>query len=456
MKRFILFLSILCFAGVSFGKDEMPTYFEKILDRPSEDFNKDKLNELINSKKVFSFPGSRIITVEEGQSIELADNKVRSLVNALKIELQSRLLSVYVDYEPYYKVTLKLKGNEPVPLWMDEILIDNYSSIGFEYGAKYNFQELNRIYSIAMQSVRAEFGDELQGSSVNTKYQTIDLEFYSENNKKSFTKNDLISRLGKYQSKEMQQFLDLPLNFLTLDRKPQNLVSRIYGGSHMNACTANFIWVLPINGSYGSVTSGHCPGFGQPGTQFWKDLETNSLFSITTRSEFFDSKRDFQWHTFDSSNVQYEIEIYTSSINTHQSHGIFGWLRRDDHWIGQKVCHYGKTSGNSCGEVDSINYNPGSNLCNGPCDPVYIKISHESTGSLDYPSLQCEGGDSGGPVYDSSNAAGVFKGSATSSTDSCVFAFYMAIDEIMDLNRSGAGSQPLTCNPGIDCNWDHD
>ncbi len=240
MKRVILFLSILCVSNVGYSEDdaggikadrensqtieyEMPNYFEKMLNRPSEDFNKAKTNELIKSIETFHFPGGREISMEEGQSIKLADKKVRQLVKALKLELHDRLLGVYVNYDPYYEVTLKLKGKKPVPPWMEEIVINNYSAIGFEYGAKYNFQELNQIYNIAMEGIRIEFKGELQGSGVNTKHQTVDLQFYSENNKKAFTKNDLISRLGKYQSKQMDQFLDLPLNLTTSNSKIENL-----------------------------------------------------------------------------------------------------------------------------------------------------------------------------------------------------------------------------------------
>jgi streptogrisin C len=70
------------------------------------------------------------------------------------------------------------------------------------------------------------------------------------------------------------------------------------------------------------------------------------------------------------------------------------------------LCHYGITSGRSCGTVDTKYFKPvNTNACglqNQPCNASFVLVMG--------PNLACGGGDSGGPWFLLSKAAGIHKG----------------------------------------------
>jgi hypothetical protein len=81
----------------------------------------------------------------------------------------------------------------------------------------------------------------------------------------------------------------------------------------------------------------------------------------------------------------------------------------------QPVCHYGITTGQSCGIGQDIHYDPGPTYCNGgPCDDVWVLIEGQY--------LECDFGDSGGPVFLSGSAWGILSG----GFPNCAYIFIMS------------------------------
>jgi hypothetical protein len=64
------------------------------------------------------------------------------------------------------------------------------------------------------------------------------------------------------------------------------------------------------------------------------------------------------------------------------------------------------------------------------CSAVWIKVGGSS--------LECYGGDSGGPWFNAGTAYGIYKGQASSGTTAaaCDFAFYMGINYVSGLGVS--------------------
>jgi hypothetical protein len=97
---------------------------------------------------------------------------------------------------------------------------------------------------------------------------------------------------------------------------------------------------------------------------------------------------------------------------------LTSWRNRASTRAGDFVCHWGESSGYSCGEVQLTDYAPPGALCGGPCGPYWVTVSGPG----------CAGGDSGGPVFSGTVAFGLAKGVNRSRSGQCNFYYYMSTD----------------------------
>jgi len=113
---------------------------------------------------------------------------------------------------------------------------------------------------------------------------------------------------------------------------------------------------------------------------------------------------------------------------------------------GDFVCHWGETSGYSCGEVQLTDYAPPGALCGGPCTPMWVTVAGAA----------CQPGDSGGPVFVGTIAVGIMKGAnrLPASKDQpegrCNFYYFMSTDLLPPpwrLLHSGESAAGLHLSP---------
>ena len=90
------------------------------------------------------------------------------------------------------------------------------------------------------------------------------------------------------------------------------------------------------------------------------------------------------------------------------------------------VCHYGKNTGNTCGTVIDINFDPGggNSACSNGCDNTFVRVNG--------PNLRGCVGDSGGPFYRGGVAYGIHMGG--NGGDDCVsgnkYLYFSAIRRV--------------------------
>ncbi|MDX1659560.1 MAG: S1 family peptidase [Nitriliruptorales bacterium] len=187
-----------------------------------------------------------------------------------------------------------------------------------------------------------------------------------------------------------------------------NLVepAHTYGGAWMRKdsdrwCTSGFSVTRSSDGVEGVSTAGHCEGLNK--------IEENdtsgaavTVYSAPWAGEHIGSRGDIEWHT--TSHV--EVPEFWSNTN----------FRRvvksrepnsGGHAVGTYVCHYGRSSGYSCGYIyDS-----------------YMSVTFKWNGQWVTASNMVEvdrgksvGGDSGGPWFYSDRAFGIHHGHLTSNS----------------------------------------
>lgn len=177
------------------------------------------------------------------------------------------------------------------------------------------------------------------------------------------------------------------------------------------------------SGTRGFLTAGHCGN-----TQTYYESATIS-YSSNYQTEIRDADQDVQWHTTPTHSVYAQFYAY-SDLRT-----VTDTEPRSAQAVGDYVCHRGKATGYSCGNIESTNYQPTwTNACPGTtCSSVWIKVSGSS--------LECYPGDSGGPWFNAYTAYGIYKGQSSTGTTAadCNWAVYMAINYV-----SGLGVSVLT------------
>jgi streptogrisin C len=203
--------------------------------------------------------------------------------------------------------------------------------------------------------------------------------------------------------------LQVPLRIETVETPVGDHHTR--GGADLSTCTSGYVVRHPVGGTTGYITAGHCPN----NQTYFEFGGVN--YSTTFVGEIQDADQDVQWHT--TPHIE-EPRFYADSTTSHRP--LNSQLTRSAQSVGGYVCHRGKTTGYSCGTIETKTFAPTyANACPGTtCSPVWVRVSG--------PSLKCFSGDSGGPWFLVYTAYGINKGGASSGTDAagCDWAFYMA------------------------------
>lgn len=165
-----------------------------------------------------------------------------------------------------------------------------------------------------------------------------------------------------------------------------------YGGMTTTTCTSGFT-IKNAAGATGFVTAGHC----QAGQSYLLTPASGEWHSSTFRSQSWNANADLQWHQF-SSHVG-TGKFWGQSPTTAVRRTGVGVA-----YVGQALCHRGRTSGYSCGNVQTATYAPAyDGACNGvPCNAAFVRLTGPKLANLK--------GDSGGPYFIGGNAYGILMG----------------------------------------------
>lgn len=199
--------------------------------------------------------------------------------------------------------------------------------------------------------------------------------------------------------------------------------SALIGGSSALDCTTGFA-VRSRVGRKGITTSAHCSDI-----QTVTDAINNEIELVNVVVEHNNSRNDIQ--IMEGYVAPTAGEIYIGESFTIP---ITGQINRFNIPIGEGVCHYGKTTGLSCGTVGSTTWGTDGNnpypLCTSNteyCEPIWVAV----LGGTDS-DLSCGGGDSGGPFFLESSALGsmTFSIEWASASNPCLAAIYLGIERI--------------------------
>ena len=230
-----------------------------------------------------------------------------------------------------------------------------------------------------------------------------------------------------------QQLQDhISVSYSVEDGRGISVSADFKGGEAMASCTSGFAAQERSTDVYGLITAGHCfRSNDDPITMHGASL------SLVAR----------EWGP--------DVDAQFRSIPTGASHRIFDDYIcgpgspcdvRDDisRWqmLNNYLCHHGKNSGESCGTVFSVNYQPTHpDSCEATCSSTFVRVRGDK--------LKTCYGDSGGPWYDRGYAFGIHGGGT--GGDNCdnegETAYFSAIRDVEnDLGVDILTTGPFTVN----------
>lgn len=184
------------------------------------------------------------------------------------------------------------------------------------------------------------------------------------------------------------------VNYVVEDGRGLSVGALFMGGEAIGRCTSGFAAKQPSTHLYGIVTAAHCTETPQ---------ESLSMHGVTL------SPVTRQHGPY--------VDAQFLSIPTGSSHRLFddfvcapgrtcdvtNIYTRDRNMINSYICHYGRSSGHSCGTVDDISYRPShERSCEKRCGYTFVRVRG--------PLLRVCHGDSGGPWYSGGFAYGILGG----------------------------------------------
>lgn len=272
-----------------------------------------------------------------------------------------------------------------------------------------------------------------------------------------------VSELTFEQSKAVvAKLLDdhIEVPFTVADGRGIAPAGSFQGGETMQAirsCTSGFT-ARRSNGSgydYGIITAGHC------GNDLPIETVRFSMHGVELPFVYgwLSATADAQFHSIPTptSGSHYVLDDYLcrdTRSHPNPSCDVTGTIARADMTVarddmpGDFVCHTGKSSGISCGEITNINHQ--LRWANAPCRDsagaivecghVFVKVEGQQ--------LRGCGGDSGGPVYRGGKAYGIT--AATTNKSDCVsgdkLVVFSGIREVESFLSVEVLTQPVTLN----------
>ncbi|WP_257229924.1 MULTISPECIES: S1 family peptidase [unclassified Acinetobacter] len=373
---------------------------EKVLSKNA--FNQDAEHYAKEHKVLYSEALRRLII----------QNSLDQVLPQLENKYRQRLAGVFLENGVNFKLVVYLTGQEKVV--NRNLSIKNSSAvpfsgvlslpIEFRTGAQYTKTQLVQMLKDNDASLRQAYPN-LQAASINEVENSIDLELYDPKH----TATNQTQGLKLLSSEKPRTLTNVPLKVTTTNIPLRHsaavraaetmLMADSTTSTTFYNCTTGFN-VKNAAGTKFATTAAHCKNYKI--TVDDRKTTGNDNIALTFVGDFWNGSQDFQTMSLVSSTHTLNPEFFASDnvVKT-----LTGRRTQGNTPVGTYVCHYGMKTGYSCGTVQSTAFKAfgTDNKCGpsgaGVCNATWVKVSG--------PTLDCWGGDSGGPIFIGSVAAGL-------------------------------------------------
>lgn len=301
---------------------------------------------------------------------------------------------------PEPRAALYFKGSVPQEAQerRDGAGIANLDLVG---GQKYSLDELSKRQNVVHDAfVELGFTQIVSSFDVVSQIITVDVALIPSSELRGQALRDAVLASAREKGVEIEPEL-LRINERPSE-EPLTILEHSWGGAGLRDdgvfnCTSAFTVRRASDGTEGTLTASHCEGLNQMDENDGSGGVTLT-FSAPFASEHIGVYGDVEWHTTSHDDFP---EFWSTATSRRPVQG-----RIANSQISQNafVCHYGRSSGYSCGNVSSVSTNStfawaGCGGCTVTARDLVAVVNANSAG-----------GDSGGPWFNSYTAWGIHHG----------------------------------------------
>ncbi len=343
------------------------------------------------------------VGVGEAMRRLLAQEETVATTDALAERYRDRLAGISVEHFPDYRIVVLLTGVEPVP---DQVVVAGGMDVPivFRTGAGATGAAMVAAITAHQATIRAALRHP-PGMGVDPRLGALVVMVQPA--------DAALHGVEALQAR-FAALTGVPVRVRVLNRDDMNAAaaggSRVVGVSPVDgrryACTTGF--VVTDGARSGVVTAAHCP---DTLTYYAPDRTAEPLGFVGQWGWGF---QDVQVHVSGGTLAP----LFYADTDKSVARAVTGQRRRASTRAGDVVCHRGERTGYSCAEVELVDFAPSGDLCGGACSPTWVTVAGPG----------CNGGDSGGPVFNGGTAFGILKGSNYRPDGTCGFYYYMSTD----------------------------
>ncbi|WP_228137065.1 S1 family peptidase [Acinetobacter sp. V2] len=348
-----------------------------------------------------------VSTAEANKALFLEANR-DSALEVIEKEFKGRIAGIYIESSPTYKIVVRVKGygqNEKRNVAVGNAISKSNLPIDIQYGAKETREVAKGQINKAQKLVKNYFNT-IQTISYNEKNGNIIVEVKGKSTTENLKKVDQVQSLWKNPN------LPIEIKFVNWTIKP--LVDA-HGGTFVAGqisptmygdCTTAF-GIKNASGTKYMSTAAHCPNN-------FKNKADGTPYTFVGEILFAQSN-DFQWNST-TANITNKFYVGPTTTRT-----LTGRRTLSATKIGESVCHYGLSTGYSCGTVEAV-----GTTIDSPGYPgsFWVKVNTNT----------CGHSDSGGPVFTALTiASGILSlGALDDVTQECYGYYYVPTDKIYE------------------------
>ena len=339
------------------------------------------------------------VSRDEAEDRLLAQIDLGETPGQIRLLAGDRYLQIMLQHEPEFLLNVRLTEGPALPD-VEALLEQAAFPYRLSYDAPYSHDDMLRVVHEYGEALLSTYPEILNFSTVEADERIEVLVRGTED------------ELQTVERMVREVIGDTPVVLAFVGGPDVDLAPADRGGRIMATCTSGFSAKYTDSTSRRLLTAGHCSN-----SQWWAWFSSPSVhYGATWNGEFADSYRDFQWHTLDAS-FPPQPQYYGSGTTPGTQIQVLGTTSRASA-MGHYVCHRGKTTGWSCGQIVSINYNYNAHAYPSPRSSTWIRTNN----------ISCAGGDSGGPLAIGNGAYGIFSGRIYNDSNPCLGGISMSTD----------------------------